>query len=263
VFTKDNILKGFIANGQLDPIDKIVPSGKSLLDTFRGNTKESSLKDRDWIMKHFYKEMYLKGNIDEATHGLNDIVMDVNSSGQYVSRNHTVASKNRQRAKILSSTFQRRERQKLLYTNKMKQYKKEKHEYNKEQQLYKDSDECESFLLNNYKIISSEIMQNNSEEVSLIVIDTSSFLTIRECIKKEHFEWRGDYSKEVKSKFKPVLMRHLKAFLKVHGINLTTGGKAELIDKVIDNITNAKQDRHHNEEPVEPEQIVADDIDLR
>ena len=131
-FSKENVIKGFTANGQLDSRQNIVPSAKCLVETYRGFTDGTPLEDRDSLMANFYLHMFQEGYIKEAIHDLYGIEKDKNGDGEEVDRDFTIVNENRQRAKVLSSKFQRNLRIKLINESNKKRYDKEKELFNRE-----------------------------------------------------------------------------------------------------------------------------------
>ena len=256
VFTKENILKGFTANGQLDTTQQIVPSSKNLLETYRGDVDGTDLHNRDLIMSNYYREMYLEGNIKESTHELFDIAMDKNSKGEKVARDYTVSSENRQRAKVLSSKFQRQERVALINNNLRSSHAKSIQRCDNDDDLYHENDKCEQFLLNNYKILSHDLIISDQSQN----INEMTFINIRNHLSKKHFENESGTSKAVKDKCKMPLVRHLKAFLKVRGCKVLSGVKAELITRSLEYKNKPVLPKVHNRSALPPLNLLPDVI---
>ena len=52
-------------NGQIDPVDKLVPSFDNLLHTYRGTVTGTCLEDAELMFDRYYGEIYSKGMIKE------------------------------------------------------------------------------------------------------------------------------------------------------------------------------------------------------
>ena len=230
VFSKDNILKGFMANRQLDTFQQIVPLSKHLLETYRGDTYGSKLEDRKKIVTNYYCEMFLYGNIKESTHEIYNIPMDKNSKGEYVARDFAISSENCQRAKLLSSKHQRQERVNNINGSRRAVHMKYLLNCDNEDTLYEENEECERFLRNNYKILQESIMTSDQEHNN----NEISFIEICDNLSRSHFEVETSTSKIIKDRYKTPLVRHLKAFLKVRGCTILSGVKADLIGRSLE-----------------------------
>ena len=90
-----NVKKGIILNGQIDSVDKLVPSLCGTLNTYRGNINNTCLKDKQWIFDKFYEEMYTTGVIKECTFDSLSVPIDTNRDGFPVERDHAIHQENR------------------------------------------------------------------------------------------------------------------------------------------------------------------------
>jgi hypothetical protein len=125
-FTSANIQSAFCDNGMIDPDNQVIPSVRGMLGTYCGCIgKDHYLNDGEEIIRNFYKETFLNGRIDEMSFDKLNVDHDKDSLGNLVSRDFNISKENCQRAKVLSSDTQRKERIKLknqLKKKKMRNY---------------------------------------------------------------------------------------------------------------------------------------------
>ena len=149
------------------------------------------MEDREEIVDNFYEEMYLKGNICEQSHEIFDTPMDTDNKGTEIQRDFTVQTENRQRAKILSSEYQRQQRKKLIYDNLFEKYTKERLKYEKELDLYRQNGECENKILWNYVVsVLQENDMNQEESIEETIRQkgrSMSYQSISELVNLNHF----------------------------------------------------------------------------
>ena len=102
-YTTDNVKKGFVYNGQIDPVHYSVPCYANLIHTFRGDVEDTCLSNRKNIIENFFQEMFMNGCICESTYNSNEIPKDVNSRNEIIEKPDKISLENRHRAKALSS----------------------------------------------------------------------------------------------------------------------------------------------------------------
>ena len=142
-----NVRKGFILNGQIDMDSKLVPSFSNILYTFRGDICNTCLENQEALLSKFYVEMYTTGVVSEQTYNKHFIPQDQDMNGVTVTRDFTISQKNRQRAKILSSTIQVQERKEIIYQKQLTQYHKLVQLYDSETKDYVNNRRCENKLM--------------------------------------------------------------------------------------------------------------------
>ena len=125
-YTVENVHKGFVYNGQLDPSCNSVLSLEYLLHTYRGNIKGTSLENRSELVRTFFEEMVTNGCITENSFEINNIPKDKDSHGRIVERSNDPKQENCHRAKILSSNKQVRDRRHLIDKKRMSEYEAKK-----------------------------------------------------------------------------------------------------------------------------------------
>ena len=92
VYTYDNILKGFNANGQLSLPSNTVPSSSGVVNTYRGDIElfdfqpdlNTNLRNRDTLFSMHYKTMYENGILTEEDHDKVNTDFDMDNNGNIV-----------------------------------------------------------------------------------------------------------------------------------------------------------------------------------
>ena len=125
--TTSYVRKGFMMNGKLDIESKLVPSMTNALHTFRGDIDGTCLQNKEWLMEKFYSIMFQEGMIPKSLFDTLSIPTNTKLvDGTIVEKQFSISQENCQRAKIISSSFQIAERNKLIYTKRTKEYLKQK-----------------------------------------------------------------------------------------------------------------------------------------
>ena len=145
------IKKAFVLNGQLDISHKLVPSLTNLLSTYRGNIESTCLMKKDELILSMYEEAYTSGMVGESTLDMFNIPRDFTSDGDLVNRDVGIQLENRQRAKVLTSDTQIKERANHLHGLKMIQHNKSMRVFKAEDKIYEENRECEAKILWSYK----------------------------------------------------------------------------------------------------------------
>ena len=272
-FAPTNIIKGFLANGQLDWGINLVPNLDAMLNTWRGNVDNSVLEDKEELVKFFYSDMFLEGMIEESKFEEFGVPCDTNSSGKIVHRNFDIAQENRQRAKILSSKVQRKKRKELIRENREKAYETLLGFYNKENTIFALNRECEKKLVERYKEYSNTATGTKSSTGSLTSSQPADEETeeivflfeYMEKIQRIHFEGRDSNKKKQSTKLFPSAPE-LRAFIQVRN-KVTTNGKGgpkyitvpgkkhELIDRALKDKNNEVAEPFFSERPQPPEHL--------
>jgi hypothetical protein len=209
-FTSSNIQSAFRDNGMIDESNQVIPNVEHMLGTYRGCIGKSHYLNRGMdIIPQFYNETYMNGRIDETSFDNLNIDEDKDSMGNPVSRDFEISKENCQRAKVLSSDIQRKERIKLKETIQKKEKQKRIALAIEESKKYSLNNECEKRVLSTFnEIIKQENTTNNN------IIDSKNSLTfadIEPLITSVHF---GRHNYKNLSKSKPNC-DHLKAFIQV------------------------------------------------
>ena len=146
-YTIPNVMKGFIYNGQVDADTIGVPSFSNLLNTYRGNVSDTCLADRPKLMNDFFEVMQTDGYIPESFFSTKEIPVDRNSKNEIVERSDDISSENRHRAKILTSSTQRKARRRLIDQKRIEVFKTKNAYYQFEEEEMKLNEKCERKLI--------------------------------------------------------------------------------------------------------------------
>ena len=207
-FTSHNIQSAFKDNGQLDPINFAIPNTDNLAGTYRGSIgNEHYLNDTHSIIREFYEEAYLNGKINESSYDKKQVVNDMDTFGNVVSRDFLISRENCQRSKVLSADTQRKERLQLKYDIGEKELIKKNALYTNECKKYILNKECEELIKATYyyEKVQSKIVDQ---------VDTNyrpSFVEMQPHFTTVHF---GRHNYKGQSKKKPNCDQ-LKAFIQV------------------------------------------------
>ena len=208
-FTTANIQSAFRDNGMIDECNQVIPNVKSMLGTYRGCIgRNHYLDDGMGIIRQFYKETYMNGRIQESSFDNLNIDQDKDSLGNVVSRDFGISKENCQRAKVLSSETQRKERIKLKESIIKKVAEKKIELAIDESKKYTLNKECEERVLSAFHEIRRRQISNNNKIDSK---DSLTFADIQPLITSIHF---GRHNYKNLSKTKPNC-DHLKAFIQV------------------------------------------------
>ena len=146
-YTTRNVQEGFIFNGQIDSASRSVPLLDSIINTYRGDIANTCLADRKKLIRTYFREMYVNGEILETTFDSTGIPKDRDSRGAVIERHNEIQLENRHRAKILSSNHQIRKRRHLIDVAAVKAYKSKYSLYQSEKKDVEMNLECEKKLL--------------------------------------------------------------------------------------------------------------------
>ena len=196
-FTSSNIQSAFRDNGMIDVENQVIPNIKSMLGTYRGSIgNDHYLNDGEKIIREFYKETYMNGRIQESSFDGLNIDQDRDSLGNIVSRDFNISKENCQRAKVLSSDTQRKERQILKAFLKKKEDERETELANDESRKYNLNQQCEDIIATNYHAIGIQTSTKNNMDSSLSL----TFADMQPLLTEVHF---GRHSFKGLSKAKP------------------------------------------------------------
>ena len=207
-FTTTNIQSAFRDNGMIDQCNQVIPNVKSMIGTYRGCIgKQHYLNNGDNIIREFYKETYMNGRIQESSFDNLNIDNDRDSLGNVISRDFSISKENCQRAKVLSSETQRKERIELKRLLKEKETEKQLAFAIEESKKYTLNIECEERVIAAYH----DITQNTTNKNNIDFNHSHTFASMQPLFTSIHY---GRHSYKGLSKPKPIC-DHLKAFIQV------------------------------------------------
>ena len=152
-YTTKNVQEGFVFNGQIDSVSRLVPSLEGIINTYCGDVANTCLEDRGKQIRMFFREMYVNGEILETTFNEAGIPKDRDSRGAVMERHNHIQLENRRRVKILSSKHQIRKRRHLIDEAVVKTYRGKYSLYKSEDKEFVMNVECEKKLLTIMSIV--------------------------------------------------------------------------------------------------------------
>ena len=190
-----------------------------IVHTYRGNVEETCLKNKELLFDRFFEEMYTHGIIKEQIFDSFQVPMDRNSDGTIVDRNLTIASENRQRAKVLSAVTQVNERKSLLFSKRMEYFEKQKQLFESESETYELNKICEH-KLSEIVVQSFLDVNNGTSEQSTSTETYLSFDVVSNSITYALLRDKGD----------KIPNREYVAFIRVRSKAIVRGGKLSYLN---------------------------------
>ena len=167
-FLEEHLEEGFLLNGQMDDISRVLPDIYKIAGTLRGGydllpNVEGMIRKNDrpafdkaqlelhtdhfkGLFDSYYNLMSISGHIDETEFDKNGVEKDRDSQGNEVEKYQGLMQENRQRAKIISHEKQRQKRKEIWQERQDELKQDERNAYADEQKHFKLNSECEEML---------------------------------------------------------------------------------------------------------------------
>lgn len=237
------VTNAFVMNGMIEKQCGVVPSPKAMIDTLRGNIHNNVYTPR-LLIENFYEKCFLNGMITEEDMSCISVPMDTNTKGEIVSKHNLgISNENRQRAKIITSEYQRELRKEFIQQEAQKEYQKLVVKYNKQEQLFSENTVCENKVI---KIVKTKYVDLGESVSSLKDCDgyiTSQLLTSTK-------EYEVPSVKELKASIK-LRQQDLSYKNGCPSFNGLQGNKEDVIRVFLSSLNRSVMDRYM-EEPQNP-----------
>ena len=174
-FLEEHLKEGFLLNGQMDSISRMLPDIYKIAGTLRGgydllpevegmirkDNRPAFDKAQLELHTHHFQELFdsyydlmsINGHIDETEFDKNGVERDRDSQGNEVEKHQGLMQENRQRAKIISHEKQRQKRKEMWQERRDAIKQEEMNAYTDEQKHFKLNAECEEMLKQQLSIL--------------------------------------------------------------------------------------------------------------